>query len=66
MPSGPGDIRNMERSLLRPVLVAQDDNGSLLITCPDLPEVATFAETPADIVRRANAAIEEALAARIS
>jgi len=50
--------------LARPVMVAPDDNGTLLITCPSLPEVTTFAASPKDIVRRANDAIEEALYAR--
>jgi antitoxin HicB len=42
-----------------------DDNDTLLVTCPALPEVATFGEDEADAVRRARDAIEEALAARI-
>lgn len=50
--------------LLRPIAVMTDDNGALLITCPEMPEVTTFAETPRDLVARANDAIEEALAAR--
>lgn len=43
-----------------------DDNGTILVTCPALPEVTTFGNDEADAVRRAEAAIEEALAARIS
>jgi antitoxin HicB len=43
-----------------------DDNGTHLITCPVLPEVSTFAEAPNQIIPRARAAIEEAVAARIS
>jgi antitoxin HicB len=43
-----------------------DDNGTLLVTCPDLPEVATFGEDEADALRHAADAIEEALAARIA
>jgi antitoxin HicB len=42
-----------------------DDNDTLLVTCPALPEVATFGEGEADAMRRARDAIEEALAARI-
>jgi len=38
------------------------DNGTLLVTCPDLPEVATFGD---DIAEHARDAIEEAIAARI-
>lgn len=43
-----------------------DDNGTLLVTCPDLPEVTTWAEDEADALFRARDAIEEALAARIA
>jgi len=41
-----------------------DDNGTLLVTCPDLPEVTTFAESEAEVAGRAAEAIAEALAAR--
>jgi len=47
------------------VILTPDDNGTLLVTCPDLPEVATFGEDAEDALRRAADAIEEALAARI-
>lgn len=43
-----------------------DDNDTVLITSPDFPELASFAETEADAERHALAAVEEALAARIS
>ena len=43
-----------------------DDNGSLLVTCPALPEVTTFGGDRADAIRNAADAIEEALAARIA
>lgn len=43
-----------------------DDNGTLLITCPALPEVTSFAESNAEAALRARDAIEEALAARIA
>lgn len=43
-----------------------DDNGTLLITCPALPEVTTFAESKAEVALRARDAIEEAIAARMS
>jgi antitoxin HicB len=46
--------------------ISPDDNGTLLVTCPDLPEVTTWAEDEADAVLRARDAIEEALAARIA
>jgi antitoxin HicB len=29
-----------------------DDNGSLLVTCPALPEVATFGEGEADAMKK--------------
>jgi len=42
-----------------------DDNGTILITCPEFPEVTTFAESEDEIARVALGAIEEAIAARI-
>jgi antitoxin HicB len=47
------------------VNVTLDDNGTVLVTCPDLPEVTTFREDEEDAIRRAADAIEEALAARM-
>jgi antitoxin HicB len=49
-----------------PVVLTSDDNGTILVTCPDLPEVATFGEDREDALRRGVDAIEEALAARIA
>jgi antitoxin HicB len=43
-----------------------DDNGTLLVTCPLLPEVTTFGENEGDATRHAVGAIEEAIAARIA
>ncbi len=43
-----------------------DDNGSLLVSCPALPELTTFGENEADAMRHAVGAIEEAIAARIA
>jgi antitoxin HicB len=43
-----------------------DDNSTLLVTCPILPEVTTFGASPEDAARHAAAAIEEALAARVA
>lgn len=43
-----------------------DDNGTLLVTCPALPEVTTFGEDRDDALAHAVDAIEEALAARIA
>jgi antitoxin HicB len=48
------------------VTLTADDNGTILVTCPDLPEVTTFGEDEEDAVGRAADAIEEALAARIA
>ncbi|HEY2706965.1 MAG TPA: type II toxin-antitoxin system HicB family antitoxin [Caulobacteraceae bacterium] len=48
------------------IVLEPDDNGTFLVTCPALPEVTTFGETEAESVRNAEAAIEEALAARIA
>lgn len=42
-----------------------DDNGTLLVTCPQLPIVATFGETEAEARRHAVDAIETALASMI-
>ena len=49
-----------------PIKLEPDDNGTLLVTCPALPEVTTFGEDEEDAKRRAADAIEEALAARIA
>lgn len=51
--------------MIYPLHTVPDDNGTILITCPVLPEVTTFAETEDDIERNAADAIEEAIAARI-
>jgi antitoxin HicB len=48
-----------------PIHLEPDDNGTLLVTCPLLPEVTTFGEDAADAAHRGADAIEEALAARI-
>ena len=49
-----------------PIELTPDDNGSLLVTCPDLPEVTSFAADEAEAPMRAKDAIEEALAHRIA
>lgn len=46
--------------------IAPDDNDTVLVTCPLLPEVTTFGETGEEVLPRAIAAIEEALAGRIA
>jgi antitoxin HicB len=44
-----------------------DDNGTLLVTCPAFPEVTTFGPNDRkQLLSVALAAIEEAIAARIS
>jgi antitoxin HicB len=40
-----------------------DDNGTILVTCPDLPGMVTFGEDRQDALRHALDAIEEWLAA---
>lgn len=47
------------------VKFAPDDNGTLLVTCPALPEVTTFGEDEGDALRHATDAVEEALASRM-
>src|SRR5262245_14903818 len=51
--------------MIYPLHTEPDDNGTILITCPLLPDVTTYAEREADIERVARNAIEEALAARM-
>jgi antitoxin HicB len=43
-----------------------DDNGTLLVTCPELPEVTTFGEDEEAALAHAREAVEEAIAARIA
>ena len=53
-------------SLTYPIKLEPDDNGTLLITCPALPEVTTFGEDDAEAIEHARDAIEEAIAARMA
>ena len=48
-----------------PILLTPDDNGTILATAPDLPEVTTFGETEADALAHAADALAEAVAARL-
>ena len=48
-----------------PVLLEPDDNGTLLVTFPDIPEAVTFGEDEDDALMRAVDALETMLAARI-
>jgi hypothetical protein len=36
-----------------PIELTPDDNGTLLVTCPDLPEVTSFGVDEADAIARA-------------
>ncbi|MFO0992008.1 MAG: type II toxin-antitoxin system HicB family antitoxin [Hyphomicrobiales bacterium] len=49
-----------------PVKVTRDTNGTLLVTAPDFPEVATFGDDMADALLRAVDAIATAIQGRIS
>ena len=49
-----------------PIQLETDDDGSLLVTCPDLPEVTTFGADRAGARAAAGRAVEEALAARLA
>ena len=46
-------------------ITLDDDDGTLLATSPDFPEVTTFGDDPEEAVARAVHALEEAMAARI-
>ena len=52
--------------LAYPLVLERDDNGTLLVTFPDVPEAVTFGENEADAVERAVDALETMLAARIA
>ncbi|MXY78556.1 MAG: type II toxin-antitoxin system HicB family antitoxin [Chloroflexi bacterium] len=46
-------------------IVLEDDDGSVLATCPDFPEVTTFGDDREEALARAGDALQEAIAARI-
>ena len=46
-------------------IVLEDDDGALLATCPNFPEMTTFGESREEALSRAVGALEEAIAARI-
>ena len=52
--------------LAYPLVLEPDDDGSLLVTFPDVPEAVTFGKDEPDAVRRAVDALETMLAARIA
>ena len=46
-------------------ITLQEDDGTLLVTSPDFPELTTFGEDREEAIVRAIDALEEAIAARI-
>jgi antitoxin HicB len=46
------------------VNLVQDDDGSIMVTCPDFPELSTFGVDREDALAHAQDAIEQAIAAR--
>lgn len=48
-----------------PITLTPDDNGTLFVTCPDLPEVKSFGDDHADALSHAADAVAEAIAARL-
>ena len=48
-----------------PITLTSDDNGTLLVTSPDFPELTSFGDTIEDALRHARGALLEAIAARI-
>ena len=46
-------------------ITLEDDNGTVLVTSPDFPELTTFGDDREEAVARAVHALEEAIAARI-
>ena len=46
-------------------ITLEDDDGTVLVTCPDFPELTTFGDDREETVARAVHALEEAIAARI-
>jgi len=46
-------------------ITLQDDDGTILATSPDFPELTTFGDDPEEALARAVNALEEAIAARI-
>jgi antitoxin HicB len=49
-----------------PVKLTKDDNGTLLVTCPDIPEVSTFGDDEPEALVHAADAIATALQGRIT
>lgn len=51
--------------MLYQLILEPDDDGSVLVTCPDLPEVTSFGEDEADAIAHGADAVMEAIAARM-
>lgn len=49
-----------------PVKLTADDNGTVLVTAPDFPELTTFGDDQDEALARAVDALEEAIAARVA
>ena len=49
-----------------PVKLTADDNGTVLVTSPDFPELTTFGDDQDEALARAADALEEAIAARVA
>ena len=54
-----------QEMLSYPIKLEHDD-GAVLVTAPDFPELTTFGDDRAEALMRAVGALEEAVAARIS
>ena len=52
--------------LAYPLVLQPDDNGTLLVTFPDVPEAVTFGKDESEALLRAVDALETMLAARIA
>jgi antitoxin HicB len=49
-----------------PLVLTPDDNGTLMVTCPLLPEVSSFGQNHDDALMHGRDAVEEAIAARMA
>jgi antitoxin HicB len=59
-------LKENSNMLRYPVKLTRDDNGTILVTAPDLPEVSTFGEDANDALVRTADAIATALQGRIT
>ncbi|MGH6753024.1 MAG: type II toxin-antitoxin system HicB family antitoxin [Bradyrhizobium sp.] len=48
-----------------PLVLAPDDNNTVLVTCPDVPDMITFGRNRADAIRRARGALDAVIDHRI-